>query len=266
MAAQLASLTNPAYSVSLDENDYSADFSTTPSTNRLPSPDSLSASNKTPPNTSTSGTSSSIPFTPGEYENRDIIDCGLLSLDISNDLLIAFRDDFVSHFPFVVIPAEVTVEDLRRKSPFLFLAIMAATMSRNSTLQRHLGSEIQRRISARIVMGCEKNMDLLQGLLVHVAWYHYFFDPKKPQIFLMLQLCLTLIHDLGLDKNPSDKKARLTDSDQPVEAYHLHRSAAEKRALLGAYFLSASYVSLFNTLPFFTKCKVLQWHSANEAQ
>jgi hypothetical protein len=98
---------------------------------------------------------------------------------MANNLLNLFRDDFVTHFPFVVIPAEITVETLRRKSPFLFLTIMAATTFRNSILQRHLATEIQRRISARIVMSCEKNMDLLQGLLVHVAWYHYYFDPKK---------------------------------------------------------------------------------------
>jgi hypothetical protein len=163
---------------------------------------------------------------------------------MANNLLNVFRDDFVRHFPFVVIPAEITVETLRRKSPFLFLTVMAATMFRDSILQRHLGTEIQRRISARIVMGCEKNMDLLQGLLVHTAWYHYYFDPKKPQLFLMLQLGVTLIHDLGLDKNPGEKRAKLTDSGRFVEENHLQRSAAERRALLGAYFLSASYVSL----------------------
>lgn len=266
MATLLASLTKPAYSASLDEDGPSVDFSTTSSTHRLSSPGSLSASSKAPPNTSTSSAIPSIPYETGEYEDLDIIDCNLLSLDMANNLLNLFRDDFVTHFPFVVIPAEITVETLRRKSPFLFLTIMAATTFRNSILQRHLATEIQRRISARIVMSCEKNMDLLQGLLVHVAWYHYYFDPKKPQIFLMLQLCVTLIHDLGLDKNPSEKRAKLTDSGQLVEGNYFQRSAAEKRALLGAYFLSASYVSLIILLSSSTKRKGLQWHSANKAR
>lgn len=85
--------------------------------------------------------------------------------------LETFRQSLVHYFPFVVVPPTVSAETLQQDSPFLFLCIMAVTSFENPMIQRRLGQEIKKQICDRLVMGHEVSMDLLQGLLVFVAWY-----------------------------------------------------------------------------------------------
>jgi hypothetical protein len=148
-----------------------------------------------------------------------------------------FQRDFVNYFPFVVVPPTVSVEALRHDNPFLFLCIMAVASFEEPMLQRRRGQEIKKQICDRLVMGHEVSMDLLQGLLVYVAWYQYFCVPGKHQYFLMLQLCVNMCHELRLDLNEKGKR-------QPDEAQiqERPRSLAEMRALLGTYCLSSMYV------------------------
>ncbi|KAK9344247.1 hypothetical protein V1522DRAFT_410860 [Lipomyces starkeyi] len=183
----------------------------------------------------------SSPNGMGEGYDLDIIDRGLLSLGDVNKLLDVFRNSLVDHFPFVVLPPSATAESLRRQSPFLFLAIIASMAFENSPLQRHLGNEIKKQIASRIILGTEKNMDLLQGLLVHMAWYHYFVRLQKQQMFLILQLCITLVQDLGLHRSPKDNKHSFCLDQRRTS--QTTRNPAEKRALLGVYYLSATYAT-----------------------
>ena len=150
--------------------------------------------------------------------------------------LETFRQGFVNYFPFVVVPPTVSVEDLRYDNPFLFLCIMAVTSFEDPMLQRRLGQEIKKQISNRLVMGNEASMDLLQGLLVFVAWYQYFCVPGKHQYFLMLQLCVNMCHELRLDLNEKGKRGLEEAQTQGKE-----RNPAEIRALLGTYCLSSMY-------------------------
>ena len=150
--------------------------------------------------------------------------------------LETFRRDFINYFPFVVVPPTVSVEALRSDNPFLFLCIMAVTSFEDPKLQRRLGQEIKKQICDRLVMGHEVSMDLLQGLLVFVAWYQYFCVPGKHQYFLMLQLCVTMCHELRLDLNEKGKRG-LEEAQTQGKA----RNPSEMRALLGTYCLSSMY-------------------------
>ncbi|KAJ5645774.1 hypothetical protein N7490_002146 [Penicillium lividum] len=148
--------------------------------------------------------------------------------------LETFRRDFVNYFPFVVVPPTVSMEALRYDSPFLFLCIMAVTSFKDPILQRRLGQQIKKQICDRLVMGHEVSIDILQGLLVFVAWYQYFCLPGKHQYFLMLQLCVNMCHELRLDLNEKGKRG-LEEAQTQVKA----RNPAEMRALLGTYCLSS---------------------------
>lgn len=150
--------------------------------------------------------------------------------------LETFRRGFVNYFPFVVVPPTVSVEALRYDNPFLFLCIMAVTSFEYPNLQRRLGQEIKKQICDRLVMGHEVSMDLLQGLLVFVAWYQYFCVPGKHQYFLMLQLCVNMCYELRLDLNEKGKRG-LEEAQPQGKA----RNPAEMRALLGTYCLSSMY-------------------------
>jgi hypothetical protein len=151
--------------------------------------------------------------------------------------LETFQQHFVNYFPFVVVPPTASVEALRYDNPFLFLCIMAVTSFEDPMLQRRLGQGIKRQICDRLVMGHEVSMDLLQGLLIFVAWYQYFCVPGKHQYFLMLQLCVNLCHELRLDLNNKGKRG-LEEAQSQGNA----RNPAEIRALLGTYYLSSMYV------------------------
>lgn len=147
-----------------------------------------------------------------------------------------FRRDFINYFPFVVVPPTVSVEALRHDNPFLFLCIMAVTSSEDPILQRRLGKEVKKQICDRLVMGHEASMDLLQGLLVFVAWYQYFCVPGKHQYFLMLQFCINMCHELRLDSNEKGRRGLETPQIQ-----RRARNPADMRALLGTFYLSSTY-------------------------
>jgi hypothetical protein len=162
---------------------------------------------------------------------------GLGDLAAADRRLETFRRGFINYFPFVVVPPIVSVEALRYDNPFLFLSIMAVTSFEDPTLQRRLGREIMKQICDRLVMDREVSMDLLQGLLVFLAWYQYFCPPGNNQIFLILQLCVTICHELRLDLNEKGKRG-LEEAQTQGKA----RNPAEMRALLGTYCLSSMYV------------------------
>ncbi|KAK9481785.1 hypothetical protein V1527DRAFT_486292 [Lipomyces starkeyi] len=45
--------------------------------------------------------------------------------------------------------------------------------------ENSLGNEIRKQIASRIILGTEKNMDLLQGLLAHMAWILAFTEVQR---------------------------------------------------------------------------------------
>ncbi|RFU35506.1 hypothetical protein B7463_g797, partial [Scytalidium lignicola] len=178
----------------------------------------------------------------------DVVDRGLLTQDCARTLFDTFRYSYMNYFPFVILPPETTVESLRREKPFLFLSIMAVAVCGNFPLQRILGKEIQKQIATRIVMRNEKTMDILQGLLVHIAYYHYFFSKENQQIYLMVQLSLTLIYELGLHHPARTKRFEEAPTEWgkmgSAERYG-ERTAQEIRTFLGIFVLSDDIAKLY---------------------
>lgn len=76
----------------------------------------------------------------------------------------------LSHFPFVVVPADTSVESLRQVKPFLLLSILAAAAYDDVPLQQRLGREVQDWIARKIIYEGSTSLEDLQALLVHVAW------------------------------------------------------------------------------------------------
>ena len=74
-------------------------------------------------------------------------------------------------FPFVCITHKQTAEELKQQKPFLFLAILAAASYEDMPLQRALGKKVKQAISLRMILNGEISFDLLQGLMVHIAWW-----------------------------------------------------------------------------------------------
>jgi hypothetical protein len=111
--------------------------------------------------------------TESDDGDKDIIDRGILSLETAENYLELFKSILTPHFPFVVISPQVSAVHLRHEKPFLFLAIMASTSYDNMPLQRSLGAEVKIAVASRVILNGEVSFDLLQGLLVFLAWYAY---------------------------------------------------------------------------------------------
>jgi hypothetical protein len=198
---------------------------------------------------STQSRISSIGVNNPDSEIGDIVDRGVITQELAQLLLDRFRTNAAQQFPFVTIPVGASLNAVRNETPFLFLAVVATMIFDNPFLQHQLGEEVRQQAFQKILLGAEKSLDLLQGLLIFTAWYCHFYRADKHQEFLLSQLCVTLAHDLGIDK-PKKREADRLDQCKPVFNTELSSSLAnaQMRAYLGTYCVSCLYVSSVSSL------------------
>lgn len=92
-------------------------------------------------------------------------------LSDEDSYLDIFRTHMAGYFPFVVIDKGISAQDLKRDKPFLFKTVIMAASYKDVSQQTTLGKEIIEYLSRRLLIEGEKNLDLLQGLLVYMSWY-----------------------------------------------------------------------------------------------
>ena len=180
--------------------------------------------------------------TPATGEPRDLFTAGLLGIEKAKDLLQRFRSIMTPRFPFVVLPDvdgahETTLDFLRRERPSLCLAVLAVSASDDFVLQRELSRLFNESIANGIVTGKIRSLDMLQGLLVHLAWAHY--QPRPRSYSQHLHLATSIVSDLRLDRprNPRLWKVHLGPD---VETRSSEWGPDERRALAGVYYLASS--------------------------
>jgi hypothetical protein len=103
---------------------------------------------------------------------------GQLTLEKACSFLTVFRE-MSSYFPFVILPTEATLQSMFYERPFLLLAALATASSKEKRLQHVLEEELRTTLSTKVVVEGEKSLDLLQGLLVYLAWSAHFFQSVK---------------------------------------------------------------------------------------
>lgn len=99
----------------------------------------------------------------------DVIDKGIIDAHTAQEFLHVFRSGSAI-FPFVVIPPGESLDIIRRGRPFLFLTAMAMAANQAPALQLMLDKEIRETLGVRLYVNGEQSLDLLQGLLVYLAW------------------------------------------------------------------------------------------------
>lgn len=92
------------------------------------------------------------------------------NLASAESLLKSFHN-MLPQFPCLVVPPDATIPVLAATRPFVLLAILAAA-SGSKTLQGHslYDAEFRKVLALKFVAGGERNIPLLQGLLVYCAW------------------------------------------------------------------------------------------------
>lgn len=102
----------------------------------------------------------------------DVVDRGVLSWQDALHLFQRYRSDVVACYPIVPIDDAVEMDQLRREKPVLFLAIItAAAASAPEKLRDALHDEVISTYATLVLIDGVKSLDLLQAMLVTVAWY-----------------------------------------------------------------------------------------------
>lgn len=159
-------------------------------------------------------------------------------------------ESLVAYFPFVALPAGWTVQSMLKDHPFLVLGILTAMSQEDGHLHFQLDAEFRKILSEKVTMNGEKSLDILQGLLVHIAWYalrtcHFVnrlqsyacrypqhLRPRNSQLRQFLQIAISLLTDLKYNVPPEQdeslsSKCELSERIDGIRAY------------LGCYYLAA---------------------------
>lgn len=146
----------------------------------------------------------------------------------ATNLLTEYHDLWGAIFPFIIVPPDMSSENIRDKRPFLWKGIMLTACFFDAARQTRLGSELLSDIARAAVVEGVKTLDLLQGMLLLIAWYQYAVKGHQLTnlLFLARSMCVNL-SSLSCDPLPSD--ARYLQLD-PLRAY------------AGTYYLNTMYV------------------------
>ena len=176
---------------------------------------------------------------PHDGPQTDCVEDGSVSQEDARERLKVFQASYVPYCPFVATHPAHTMETFRKEFPTTFLAIVALMESSNSFIRTTLREKLQHRIYGAVLNG-DASPDLLRALLIFVVWHQYFNDSQKSQIFLLLQLCLTLVHQLGLEKATCTGLGTFAQTETGIsrDLPQTQVNSDEKRLLLGAYWLS----------------------------
>jgi hypothetical protein len=87
-----------------------------------------------------------------------------------DSLLTLYRNNIANQFPFVIVPPETKAFELIHDKPFLFKNIAMVASAQDVKAQTRMAEEIIEYISLHLIIRAEKTFDLLQGLLIFIAW------------------------------------------------------------------------------------------------
>ena len=149
-------------------------------------------------------------------------------------------------FPFVVIPEDWTLNSMLERNTFLLLAVTAVTLSRDLSLQQALDKRLTEMLARKVVVEGERSIDLLQGLLVYLGWFHFFWMPRSQQLYGHVQIAVGMVIDLGLDQDLEDALAERSDlrlakseGDDSASLGGKSHEIEAQRAALGCFHLSS---------------------------
>ncbi|TGO57741.1 hypothetical protein BCON_0062g00100 [Botryotinia convoluta] len=172
---------------------------------------------------------------------NDVISRCIISTKQAEEALKEFASR-ASAFPFVLLPPQASLESLRHERPILLLGILASTSQNNIPVQHLLESELRETISSRTIIHGEKSIDLLQGILLYLAWYHYHYNPEKENLFQLTQMANAMVIDLGLHR---PKFGEVQTSYSSTLGFECPKKFTpdqieEKRTVIGCFCLTSS--------------------------
>ncbi|KAI1416121.1 hypothetical protein F5Y13DRAFT_177722 [Hypoxylon sp. FL1857] len=167
-----------------------------------------------------------------------------------------FRTKFTPFFPFVVLDPDVSAQSILSKKPLLFRSIMLVAAQLTLAKQREITRSILAYVGHRLLMLEERDLGLLQGLLVFIAWGEpdFYWDQR---ITSLTYLAMGYAHNLAITRPPPTMQQKLILAIHPKdvkEALIGHsfntvleesHTPEEQRAFLGCQYLLSMNSSQF---------------------
>ncbi|MCJ1388245.1 hypothetical protein MMC18_001090 [Xylographa bjoerkii] len=133
----------------------------------------------------------------------DVVGRGVISMDAAAALVALYVTELVQHFPVVILPEDCTAFELRVTKPVLFLAVIAAaSLGGDSELSHTLYKEVIRVYADRIIITGEKSLELVQSLLLTVAYCYPPDSSAHLQFYQYSHMAATMALDIGLGSKP----------------------------------------------------------------
>ncbi|MCJ1400807.1 hypothetical protein MMC11_004015 [Xylographa trunciseda] len=149
----------------------------------------------------------------GSARPTDVVDRGIISMDTATALVALYVTELVQHFPAVILSEYCTAFELRVKKPVLFLAVIAAaSLGGDSEVSHTLYKEIIRLYADRIFIKGEKSLELVQSLLLTVAYCYPPDSAAHLQFYQYSHMAATMALDIGIGSKPRTAEYLATDS------------------------------------------------------
>ncbi|EME49397.1 hypothetical protein DOTSEDRAFT_163734 [Dothistroma septosporum NZE10] len=127
------------------------------------------------------------------------------------------------HFPFVDLKPDADAISMVARRPMLTLAICTVAAATYPEAQSRLSQAFQYALSSKVILGTERSIDILAGVLVYLAWHHHYLPDQ--QVYQQLFLMAGIAADLGLYRPRLDA----LDPEGTLE---------RDRTFVGCYYLS----------------------------
>lgn len=114
------------------------------------------------------------------------------------------------------------VKSMLARRPLLTLAICTVAAATYPAAQARFSQAFQYALSSKLILGTERSIDMMAGILTYLAWHHHYIPDQ--QVYQQLSLLAGIAADLGLYRPRLD----VLDPDSTLE---------RDRAFVGCYYL-----------------------------
>jgi hypothetical protein len=174
-------------------------------------------------------------------KTSDVIDRGVLSMDVANELVASYLINLVQFFPVVALPEGTTTFELRNAKPVLFLAIIAATsLGVDPDLSQKLNEELIQVYADEIFVKAQKSLEMIQSLLVTVLYYCPKDSAANLQFYQYTHMAATMALDLGIGSKPRMHESTPGRQSGPKQDnFYDSRLLENCRTILACYVMAA---------------------------
>lgn len=184
-----------------------------------------------------------------------------------------FRDQYLQCCPCIYIPPDTTSEQLRKEKPFSWFTIMMMACQ-TSSLQFAMGGVWQDIVAQKIIVEHEKDLDLLQGMVIFLIWSvlppapeeprlcptslllpfppnanptvrSHYHKKDKPYLGVFSQVALSHVYDLALNKLPADPLTFFTCKKGTAFDHSVHprpTTMEDRRTVLACWCITSQFV------------------------